>query len=242
MLLRRVMEHVQTQNWTAVALDFFIVVIGVFIGIQLGNWNEARGDRSLEKYYIQRLSEDLQSSMALNAYLDQVVDQRIEEARIVRNALDDCSDVDAGLFGNTVLSIGKNAAPQLARGVYLELLSTGNQELIRSRPLREALTDAYDYVELQEKLFDLISGDERQARVVIASRVSLRIDAPFDYDARHPASAFRFDYDTLCRDDVFLNAVDQLMTSNFDTKGRYARVRERLEKLRASLAAYTEEI
>lgn len=32
MLLRRVIEHVKAQNWTAVALDFVIVVVGVFIG------------------------------------------------------------------------------------------------------------------------------------------------------------------------------------------------------------------
>ena len=41
MILRRVMEHVKSQNWTAVAVDFLIVVVGVFIGIQLGNWNDA---------------------------------------------------------------------------------------------------------------------------------------------------------------------------------------------------------
>lgn len=40
MLLRRVTEHVKTQNWTAVAIDFVIVVVGVFIGIQVSNWNE----------------------------------------------------------------------------------------------------------------------------------------------------------------------------------------------------------
>ena len=44
MILARVIEHVKAQNWTAVALDFFIVVMGVFIGIQVSNWNRfARG-------------------------------------------------------------------------------------------------------------------------------------------------------------------------------------------------------
>ena len=42
MILRRIMEHVRAQNWTAVGLDFLIVVLGVFIGIQVANWNEAR--------------------------------------------------------------------------------------------------------------------------------------------------------------------------------------------------------
>jgi hypothetical protein len=35
MILRRVIEHVKAQNWTAMALDFLIVVTGVFIGIQV---------------------------------------------------------------------------------------------------------------------------------------------------------------------------------------------------------------
>ena len=40
--MRRVIEHVKAQNWTAVAIDFVIVVVGVFIGIQGSNWNDAR--------------------------------------------------------------------------------------------------------------------------------------------------------------------------------------------------------
>jgi hypothetical protein len=39
MLLRRMTQHVTDQNWFAVGLDFVIVVAGVFLGIQIGNWN-----------------------------------------------------------------------------------------------------------------------------------------------------------------------------------------------------------
>jgi hypothetical protein len=48
MILRRVIEHVNAQNWTAVALDFVTVVAGVFIGIQVSNWNDARQDKADE--------------------------------------------------------------------------------------------------------------------------------------------------------------------------------------------------
>ena len=44
MILRRITEHVKAQNWFAVGLDFLIVVVGVFIGIQVSNWNAARSD------------------------------------------------------------------------------------------------------------------------------------------------------------------------------------------------------
>jgi large-conductance mechanosensitive channel len=33
------------QNWLAVFIDFVIVVIGVFIGIQVANWNDERLNR-----------------------------------------------------------------------------------------------------------------------------------------------------------------------------------------------------
>ena len=45
MRLRSISKNLKEQNWFAVLLDFFIVVSGVFIGIQLGNWNDARHTR-----------------------------------------------------------------------------------------------------------------------------------------------------------------------------------------------------
>ena len=39
MRLRRITEHLKTQNWFSVGLDFVIVVFGVVIGIQVANWN-----------------------------------------------------------------------------------------------------------------------------------------------------------------------------------------------------------
>jgi hypothetical protein len=44
MILRRVISHFRKQEWTAVFIDFVIVVCGVFIGIQVANWNEARAE------------------------------------------------------------------------------------------------------------------------------------------------------------------------------------------------------
>jgi len=63
MILRRITEHVKTQNWFAVGVDFVIVVMGVFIGIQVSNWNASRADRSNEMLYLGYLAEDLQSDL-----------------------------------------------------------------------------------------------------------------------------------------------------------------------------------
>ncbi len=59
MILRRVIEHVKAQQWTAVAIDFVIVVAGVFVGLQVQEWNAARGHRAAEIGYLMSLEEDV---------------------------------------------------------------------------------------------------------------------------------------------------------------------------------------
>ncbi len=70
MLLRRVIEHVKTQNWTAVGLDFVIVVVGVFIGIQVSNWNESAAQDRRSHNSLERIHDDL------------ALDQRLLELRL----------------------------------------------------------------------------------------------------------------------------------------------------------------
>jgi len=68
-ILRRITEHVKAQNWTAVALDFFIVVVGVFIGIQVANWNDARADNARERELLAELKIEISESMNDAQYL-----------------------------------------------------------------------------------------------------------------------------------------------------------------------------
>lgn len=45
MILRRLSENLRVQNWTNVAIELAIVIVGVFIGIQAANWNQERLER-----------------------------------------------------------------------------------------------------------------------------------------------------------------------------------------------------
>ena len=64
MLFRRIVEHLKTQNWTAVGLDLGIVIVGVFIGTQVSNWNQDR----IERRQTERLLLELRP--ALQAFAD----------------------------------------------------------------------------------------------------------------------------------------------------------------------------
>ena len=57
------MKHVKTQNWFAVVLDFVIVVFGVFIGIQVANWNEARAFVDKETQLLIELKSEIEAGV-----------------------------------------------------------------------------------------------------------------------------------------------------------------------------------
>jgi hypothetical protein len=87
MLLRRVIHHVGDQNWLAVGIDFIIVVLGVFMGIEVSNWNEARGIRLAEAHYLTALENDANYSLeSLKGMLT-----RLDEQQAARRALFDYS-------------------------------------------------------------------------------------------------------------------------------------------------------
>ena len=58
MLFRRISQHVKDQNWMAVAIDFAIVVLGVFLGMQVNNWNEDRQALAEERTLLLRLLDE----------------------------------------------------------------------------------------------------------------------------------------------------------------------------------------
>ncbi len=59
MILRRIIAHFRKQEWTAIAIDFVIVVIGVFVGLQVNNWNEMRKAHAAEVQLLERLHQDV---------------------------------------------------------------------------------------------------------------------------------------------------------------------------------------
>ena len=55
MILRRLSSGLKEQHWTTIFIELMIVIIGVFIGTQVSNWNEAR----VQKAQTQRMLDEL---------------------------------------------------------------------------------------------------------------------------------------------------------------------------------------
>ena len=52
MILRHLAGRLKQQDWIAVGIEFVLVVVGVFLGIQVANWNGDRRERALELAYL----------------------------------------------------------------------------------------------------------------------------------------------------------------------------------------------
>jgi hypothetical protein len=63
MKFRRVVDHLQGQHWTAIFIDLVIVVVGVFIGMQVSNWNDDRVERARENNLLVELRAEVAESI-----------------------------------------------------------------------------------------------------------------------------------------------------------------------------------
>lgn len=62
MAIRRFREHIAAHNWFAVGIDVLIVIVGVFLGLQANNWNQARVERSAARAYRAEIVENLRAN------------------------------------------------------------------------------------------------------------------------------------------------------------------------------------
>jgi hypothetical protein len=143
MILRRITEHVKAQNWFAVGLDFVIVVVGVFIGIQVANWNEERLQAREGAQFTARLQTDLryeqENWQALVAYLGVVRANADSTAAILERrvqATDEALLVHAYRATQYMYTVRW-------RATYEELASTGSLGLIKDQALRDTAVQFY---------------------------------------------------------------------------------------------------
>lgn len=56
MILRRLTQSLKTQDWTAIVIEFVLLMCGVFLGIQASNWNTDRIDRESEALHLAEIA------------------------------------------------------------------------------------------------------------------------------------------------------------------------------------------
>ena len=153
MILRRIIAHFRKQEWTAIGIDFVIVVLGVFVATQVSEWNTAR----LERAEYRRAVERLETEIAANL---EFIDSNMPE---IASALDDANralDVLLTCADSTENTAAVNTGFEAIRGTYTIPLRrraltdlTTNPTLLaqQSDAERQHFADLLDYLLLFEQ-------------------------------------------------------------------------------------------
>ncbi|MEY2479168.1 MAG: hypothetical protein QOI04_95 [Verrucomicrobiota bacterium] len=163
MIGRRVIGHLKNQQWIAFGIELVIVVLGVFIGIQVSNWNQERINSRQAANFAERLKADLREEdwgyQLLIAYN--------------REVLANADRALATLEGKTTMSdeamlVSAYRATQYKqklrrRSTYDELISTGTIGLIRDPKLRDTAMRLYNIPTIDNTVREGMQSRYREA-------------------------------------------------------------------------------
>ncbi len=192
MLLRRISKHVREQNWTAIVIDFVIVVIGVFVGIQVSNWNEYVTTQRKAEHFTARLIDDLRLEAWAYESLIEYYDDVLHNAERAIDAItgdNELSDEALLISAYRASNFGFN---DRWRATFDELIATGEIGLINDEEVLATAIYVYN-----TPIFDIIMANGRNSefRQIFRRTIPMNIQrellnqcgdryaAPLDYAA-----------------------------------------------------------
>ena len=231
MILRRFMKHVTDQNWLAVGLDVLVVITGIFLGMQVTEWNEERKVRVEEKQYVLRLLSDAETSLhQMQGILKEQKDS-FDELQWAINHLE-AGTLDSEKFERfEYLFVRMTGWRQLIyyTDTLEELISTGRLTIFRSEKLRGQISrfrvelDLYgkraaligsNMVKSQNELTTLISMDSSRTRIITPMNdinTNRKIFDLFNYLARKDEGLIHFSRILHERTKVFKSQLQQTL-------------------------------
>lgn len=147
MILSKLADAIREQNWFTVVLEILIVVIGIFIGLQVDDWNGGRKDRARAGEYLEYIAADLESDITTiedrAVFWKRVYDYGATGLRYAKNG-------HTGGASYWELLLAYFQASQVAEFVnsqatFDELKSAGELGLITDRDLRIRLINYYNF-------------------------------------------------------------------------------------------------
>ena len=127
MIFRRIKAHIAKEDWFSVLVDFVIVVFGVFMGIQVSNWNQALDDQREYKLALDRVIDEANTNIDSLRDISISSAKQIETVRLSIDALRSCEHTPKNL---QLVESGLAAIT----GTYTIHIQTGAIDEITSSP------------------------------------------------------------------------------------------------------------
>lgn len=170
MVIRGIREHVGMHNWFAVGVDLAIVVAGVFLGMQVNNWNQARVETEQARDYRRRLISELDFNVRQFTeqahYYRQVRANGISALR----ALDDSSAPAADLLLHAYQLSQMDEAPPKAY-IYQEMAASGLVSRLGGEEVQDVASDYYLNIDAARPSMARVSPYREVIRALIPASV-----------------------------------------------------------------------
>jgi hypothetical protein len=164
MILRRFMKHVTDQNWFAVGLDVIVVVVGIFLGMQVTEWNQDREINNEVTIYKHRLINELKENITRLDNDIQYYQGVIDYAGIVYLDIDKPENELDEAFIVMAYQSTQRTGLRVANFTINEINSTGMLKYLNDIELRQNI-QIYDNV---------IKTDESGTAPLTAYRINIR--------------------------------------------------------------------
>jgi hypothetical protein len=175
MLLRRLQNAFRSQDWITVIVEIIVVVVGIFLGLQVDNWNSERQERALAATYIERISNELELESKL---LQHATDYFSTARRHAVSALDGFSKTPNDLDQQFLIDLYQASQVWYVafnNSAYEELQSTGRIVIIQDADVRTALANHYLRLAALDYTLKANSEYRRVARLQIHNKAQKEI-------------------------------------------------------------------
>lgn len=141
MILRRISENIRTQNWFVVLIEFVILVVGVFMGLQVQDWNDARKERIEERELIVRLYEETQGLLQVQREVLAELNTRADILMGINPVLFSQEPARAitGIECSTITGSHVFRRPPDELPVLDEMLATGRFDVLKDKDIKAQL-------------------------------------------------------------------------------------------------------
>lgn len=237
MILRRLAQQLREQNWAAIAIEFVLLVLGVFLGIQVSNWNAAIIERRDARDSLQRLEDDLRLSISLTQGNAEFMATNARDTELVLDRLRACalSEGDRDAFATGLYRLGKVMTARLVRITFEELRDSGKLGLIGNAELRRALNETVRAQDSHEKTFALQTARMDSHIAYVDSQVIFAVEASTGGGGQIAWSQLDIDFERACQDRRFQTAVAAVRNYSYDILIDSGRMQKRFEDLLAMI-------
>jgi len=149
MILRRLTNAFRRQDWFTVFIETLIVVLGVFLGLQVNNWNTTRSDSRREMAYLNGLHDDF-SQIITELQSDSAEYEDIAAAMtlLIDQSRKDAPDVPLETLNTSAAKLVRMVGTPIVSDTYANLTGSGDLAIIKNPRIKIALASFYGQVEV----------------------------------------------------------------------------------------------